>query len=128
MRFLLLFLFIYKFLKFQIREFDLTFNKRIFKFTINDLAKNINFAINKVKIVEIVFNELFIFIIAMNEYNNVIFFNYEQTTLFVYNIINNQIEINYIRFIKYINLNINRHKDIINFIESYQKELNKIKL
>ena len=84
---------------------------------INDFIKNISFAINKIKIVEIVFNELFIFIIIINEYNNVIFFNCEQTTLFVYNIINNQIKINYIRFIKHMNLNINRYKNIINFIE-----------
>ena len=46
----------------------------MFKFTINDLIKNINFAIDEIKIVKIVFNELFIFIIAINKYNNVIFF------------------------------------------------------
>ena len=61
----------------------------MFKFTINDFIKNINFAIDKIKIVKIVFNELFIFIIIINEYNNIILFNYKQATLFVYNIINN---------------------------------------
>ena len=56
------------------KKFDLTFNKKIFKFVINDFIKNISFAINEIKIVEIVFNELFIFIIAINEYNDIIFF------------------------------------------------------
>ena len=55
------------------RKFDLTFNKKMFKFTINDFIKNINFAIDEIEIVEIVFNELFIFIIAMGEYNNIFF-------------------------------------------------------
>ena len=59
------------------------------KFTINDFIKNINFAINKIKIVEIAFNKLFIFIITISEYNNITFLNYEYTTLFVYYIINN---------------------------------------
>ena len=99
----------------------------MFEFTINDLIKNTNFAINKIKIVETVFNELLIFIITINEHNNVILLNCEQMTLFIYNIINNQIEINCIRLIKYMNLNINRYKDIVNFIESYQKELNEIR-
>ena len=108
------------------KEFDLTFNKKMFKFAINDFIKNINFAIDEIEIVEIVFNELFIFIIMINEYNNVILFNCEQTTFFVYNVINNQIEINCIRFIKYMNLNMNHHKDIVDFIESHQKKLNKI--
>ena len=71
------------------RKFNLTFNKEMFKFTINGLIKNINFAINEIKIVEIVFNELFIFIIAMNEYNNIILFDYEHITFFIYNAINN---------------------------------------
>ena len=71
------------------REFDLTFNKKILKFTINDFTKNINFAINKIKIVEIVFNELFVFIIAINKYNDIIFFNYKHITLFIYYVINN---------------------------------------
>ena len=71
------------------KKFDLTFNKRIFKFTINDLAKNINFAIDKIKIVEIVFDELFIFIIAINEYNNITFFDYKHITFFIHNVINN---------------------------------------
>ena len=56
------------------KKFNLIFNKEMFKFAINDLIKSINFAINKIKIVEIIFNELFIFIITINEYNNVIFF------------------------------------------------------
>ena len=47
----------------------------MFEFAINDFIKNINFAINEIKIVEIAFNKLFIFIITMNEYNDVIFFN-----------------------------------------------------
>ena len=99
----------------------------MFKFTINDFIKNINFAINKIKIIEIVFNELFIFIITINEYNNIIFFNYEHITLFIYYVINNQIEFNYIRIIKHINLNINYYKDIVDFVEFYKKKLNKIK-
>ena len=57
------------------KKFDLTFNKKMFEFAINDFIKNINFAINKIKIIEFVFNELFIFIITMSEYNNIIFFN-----------------------------------------------------
>ena len=101
------------------KEFDSTFNKKMLKFAISDFIKNINFAIDEIKVVEIVFNKLFVFIIVMNKYNNVILFNCEQTTFFVYNIINNQIEINYIRFIKYMNLNVNHYKDIVNFIESY---------
>ena len=71
------------------KEFDSTFNKRIFEFTINDFIKNINFAINEIKIIEIVFNELFIFIIAISEHNNIILLNYEHITLFVYYVINN---------------------------------------
>ena len=55
------------------------------------------------------------------------FFDYKQTTLFVYNVVNNQIEINYIRFIKYMNLSVNRYKNIVNFIKFYQKELNEIR-
>ena len=43
------------------------------EFAINDFIKNINFAINKIKIIEIVFNELFILIIAMSEHNNFFF-------------------------------------------------------
>ena len=46
----------------------------MFKFAINDFIKNINFAINKIEIVEIAFNELFVFIITINEYNNNFFF------------------------------------------------------
>ena len=61
----------------------------MFKFTINDFIKNINFAINEIKIVEIAFNELFIFVIAINKYNNIIFFNCEHMTFFIYYIINN---------------------------------------
>ena len=99
----------------------------MFKFMINDFIKNINFAINKIKIVEIVFNELFIFIITMSEYNNIILFNCEHITLFIYNIINNQIEFNYFRIIKHINLNINYYKNIVSFVEFYEKKLNKIR-
>ena len=71
------------------KKFNLTFNKKMFEFAINDFIKNINFAIDEIKIVEIVFDELFIFIIAINEYNNIFFFNCEQAALFVYNVINN---------------------------------------
>ena len=119
------FLFIYEFLKFQMKKFNSTFNKEMLEFAINNFIKNINFAINKIKIIKIVFNQLFIFIITINKYNNVIFFNYEQATFFVYNIINNQIKINYIRFIKHMNLNINHYKNFINFIKFYEKKLNK---
>ena len=102
------------------KKFNSTFNKKMFKFAINDFIKSINFVINKVKIVEIVFNELFIFIIAISEYNNIIFFNCEYTTFFVYYVINNQIIFNCIRIIKYINLNINYYKNIVDFIEFYE--------
>ena len=78
------------------RKFDSIFNKKMFEFAINDFAKNINFAINEIKIVEIVFNELFVFIIAMSEHNNITFFNYKHITLFIYYVINNQIKFNYI--------------------------------
>ena len=100
----------------------------MFEFMINDLIKNINFAINEIKAVKIVFNELFVFIIAMSEYNDIILFNYEYITFFIYYVVNNQIEFNYIRIIKYINLNINCYKNIVNFVEFYKKELNKIRL
>ena len=40
------------------KKFNSTFNKKMFKFTINDFIKNINFAINEIKIIKIVFNEL----------------------------------------------------------------------
>ena len=71
------------------REFDLIFNKKMFKLVINDLIKNINFAIYEIRVVEIVFDELFIFIIMINEYNDIIFFDYEHIMLFVYYVINN---------------------------------------
>ena len=71
------------------KEFNLTFNKKMFKFAISDFIKHINVAIDEIKIVEIIFNEFFIFIIAMSEYNDIILFNYKYTTLFVYYIINN---------------------------------------
>ena len=61
----------------------------MFEFAINDFIKNINFAINEIKIVEIVFNKLFIFIITMSEHNNIIFFDYKHITLFIYYVINN---------------------------------------
>ena len=109
------------------KKLNLIFNKKIFKFAINDFIKNINFIINKIKIVKIVFNELFIFVITINKHNNIIFFNYKHITLFVYNVINNQIEFNYFRIIKYINLNVNYYKNIINFVEFYKKKLNEIR-
>ena len=109
------------------RELDLTFNKKMFEFTINDFIKNINFAIDEIKTVETAFNELFIFIITISEYNNITFLNCEHTMFFIYYVVNYQIEFNYIRIIKYINLNINCYKDIISFVESYKKELNKIR-
>ena len=99
----------------------------MFKFAINDFMKNINFAIDEIKVVEIVFNELFIFIITMSEHNNIIFFNYKYMTFFVHYVMNNQIKFNYFRIIKHINLNINYHKNIVNFVEFYEKELNEIK-
>ena len=99
----------------------------MFGFAINDLIKNINFAINEIKIVEIAFNELFIFIITINKHNNIILFNYEHTTFFVYYIINNEIEFDCIRIIKYINLNINCYKNIVKFVDFYEKKLNKIR-
>ena len=52
------------------KKLNSTFNKKIFKFIINDFIKNTNFAINK-----IVFNKLFIFIIIMSEHNNITLFN-----------------------------------------------------
>ena len=75
------------------REFDSTFDKKMFEFAISGFIKSISFAINEIKIVEIAFNGLFVFIIAVSEYNDVIFFDCEQATLFVYNVVNNQIEI-----------------------------------
>ena len=98
------------------------------KLAINDFIKNINFAIDKIRVVEIVFNELFIFIIAISEHNDIILFDYKYTTLFIHYVVNNQIEFNYIQIIKYINLNVNYHKDIVNFVEFYKKELNEIRL
>ena len=73
------------------REFNSTFNEKMFEFVINDFIKNVNFAIDKIKIVEIAFDKLFIFIIiiTINEYNDIFFFNYEHITLFVYCVINN---------------------------------------
>ena len=59
------------------RKLDLTFIKKMFEFAINDLIESTNFAINEIKIIKIVFNELFIFVITMSEYNDVIFFNCE---------------------------------------------------
>ena len=61
----------------------------MFEFTINDFIKNINFAIDEIKIVKIIFNKLFIFIIAMSEYNDIILFDYEYITLFIYCVVNN---------------------------------------
>ena len=93
----------------------------MFKFAINDFIKKISFAINKIKIVEIIFNKLFIFIITMSEHNNIIFFNYKYITFFVYYVMNNQIEFNYFQIIKHMNLNINYYKNIVNFVEFYKK-------
>ena len=102
----------------------------MFEFAINDFIKNISFVIDEIKTIEIVFDELFIFviIIMMNKYNDIIFLDYEHITLFVYYVINNQIEFDCIRIIKHINLNINYYKDIINFVEFHKKKLNKIRL
>ena len=63
----------------------------------------------------------------MNEHNDIIFFNYKYATLFVYCVMNNQIEFNYIRVIKYINLNINYYKNIVDFVKFYKKKLNEIR-
>ena len=60
----------------------------MFEFAINDLIKK-NFVIDEIKVVEIVFNELFIFIIAMSEHNNIIFFDYKYMTFFIHNAVNN---------------------------------------
>ena len=109
------------------REFNLTFNKKINEFMINGFIKNINFAINEIKIIEIVFNELFIFVIMINEHNDIIFFDYEHATLFVYNVINNQIKFDCFRIIKHMNLNVNYYKNIVNFVEFYEKKLNEIR-
>ena len=38
----------------------------MFKFAINDFIKNVNFVINKIKVVKFTFNELFVFIITIN--------------------------------------------------------------
>ena len=112
------------------KKFNLTFNKGILEFAINDFIKNINFAINEIKAAGIAFNELFIFIIiiAMSEHNDIIFLNYKHITLFVHCVVNNQIEFDYIRIIKHMNLNINYYKNIVSFVEFHKKELNKIKL
>ena len=59
------------------------------KFAINDFIKKINFAINKIKVAEIAFNELFIFIITINKYNNIILLNCEYMTLFIHYVVNN---------------------------------------
>ena len=102
----------------------------MFEFAINDLIKNISFAINEIRVAKIVFDELFIFIIiiVMSEHNNIILFDYKYITLFVHYVVNNQIEFDYLRIIKHMKLNINYHKNIINFIEFYEKKLNEIKL
>ena len=110
------------------REFNSTFNKRMLEFAVSDLIKSTSFAIDEIRAAETAFNELFIFIIVVSEHNNIIFLNCEHTTLFIHYVVNNQIEFNYFRIIKYMNLNINYHKDIVNFIEFYEKELNKIRL
>ena len=99
----------------------------MFEFAINDLIKNISFAINKIKIVKTAFNELFIFVIAMSEHNDITLFNCEHITLFIHYAVNNQIEFNCLRIIKYMNLNINYHKNIVSFIEFYKKKLNEIR-
>ena len=57
------------------KKLNLIFNKKILEFAINDFIKNINFAINEIKVIKIVFNELFIFIITMSEHNDITFFN-----------------------------------------------------
>ena len=100
----------------------------MFKFAINGFIKNINFMIDEIKAVEIVFNGLFIFIIMMNKHNNIILLNCEYMIFFIYNVVNNQIEFNCFRIIKHINLNINYHKDIVNFVEFYKEKLNEIRL
>ena len=110
------------------KEFNLTFNKEMFKFAISGFIRNISFAINGIKIVEIAFNELFIFVIAVSEHNDIIFFNCEHITLFIHCVVNNQIEFNCLRIIKHINLNISCYKDIVSFIEFYKEELNEIRL
>ena len=99
----------------------------MFKFAINDFIKSISFAIDEIKTVKTAFNELFVFVITINEYNNIILLNCEHATFFIHYVINNQIEFDYIRIIKYINLNISYYKDIINFVESHKEKLNEIR-
>ena len=110
------------------KKLDSTFNKEMFKLAINDFTKNISFAIDKIRVVETALNELFAFIITINEYNNITLLDCEHMTLFIYYVVNNQIEFNCFRIIKYMSLNINYHKNIVGFVEFYEKELNKIKL
>ena len=55
------------------KKLNLILNKKMLEFAISDFIKNINFAINEIKAIEMIFNELFIFIITMNKYNNIIF-------------------------------------------------------
>ena len=109
------------------RKLNSTFNKKMFKLTISDFTKSINFAIDKIKAVETALNELLIFIITMSEHNNITFLDYKYITLFIYNAVNNQIEFDYFRIIKHISLNVNYYKDIVSFIEPYEKKLNKIR-
>ena len=110
------------------RELNLTFNKEMFEFAISGFIKNICFAIDEIKVVEIALDELFIFVITISEHNDIIFFNCEYATLFIYCAVNNQIEFDCFQIIKHMNLNVNCYKDIVNFIEFHKKELNKIKL
>ena len=71
------------------KKLNSTFNKKIFKFMISDLIKNISLAINEIKIIEIVFNELFVFVIVMSEHNDIILFNYKYITFFIYYVVSN---------------------------------------
>ena len=55
------------------KKLNLIFNKEMFEFAARDFIKNISFAIDKIRIVGIVFNKLFVFIIMISEYNNIFF-------------------------------------------------------
>ena len=100
------------------------------EFAINDFIKSISFIINEIKVVKTAFDELLIFIIiiVINEYNDITLFDCEYTTFFIYYAVNNQVEFDCFRVIKHMSLSVNCYKDIVNFIESYKKELNEIRL
>ena len=110
------------------REFDSTFNRKILEFAINGFVKSTCFAIDEIKVVGTALDELFVFVIAMSEYSDIIFFDCEHAAFFVHCVVNNQVEFDCFRIIKHMDLSVNYHKDIVSFIESYEEELNEIRL